>query len=296
MPSNRTVAILEATLVTFLWSSSYIFIKMGLDEISPMTFAAYRYVLASLILLFYALHRHREAFNAIGRKRLALYVVLGFCGYFLAQGLQFYGLFYLEAITVTFILNLTPIFVLIFSMSFLGEFPVKRQVAGMAIALVGVLVFFQGQGLQFDQKLGIALTLISGIGWASYMVLTRSVVKASEDDLLVMTSLSMLSGSLMLMFGATVSGGISPPSFNGMMIIMWLAVANTAFAFFLWNHALGTLKAYEQSILQNTMLIQISVLAILFLNESLNLQKTIGVSIVFFGVLLVMLNKKKKRG
>lgn len=295
MLSGRKNAILEASLVTFFWSSSFIFIKIGLDEISPMTFAAYRYVLASLILLSFSLCRYKDAFMDLDNKRLILYVILGFCGYFLAQGLQFYGLYYLEAITVTFILNLTPIFVLLFSISFLGEFPRKRQLAGMALALAGVMVFFKGQGLEFNQRLGVTLTLISGIGWACYMVLTRYILKGSDEDLVVMTSISMFSGALMLLFGAIVSGGISPPSVNGAMIIVWLALANTALAFFLWNRALGTLRAYEQSILQNTMLIQISIMAMVFLEESLSQQKAIGIAIVFFGVLLVVINNKKKK-
>jgi drug/metabolite transporter (DMT)-like permease len=79
------------------------------------------------------------------------------------------------------------------------------------------------------------------------------------------------------------------------MIIIWLSIVNTALAFFLWNHALKTLKAIEQSILQNSMLIQIAILAFVFLQEQITAQKIIGMIIVFSGVLIVQLRSKKEK-
>jgi len=89
--------------------------------------------------------------------------------------------------------------------------------------------------------------------------------------------------------------GLDVPTAEGSLIIIWLAVANTALAFFLWNRALVNLKAYEQSILQNTMLIQISVLAMVFLGERISLIKLLGICMVFFGVLIVVLKEKRDK-
>ncbi|HDD69471.1 MAG TPA: hypothetical protein ENG61_03835 [Candidatus Korarchaeota archaeon] len=44
-------------------------------------------------------------------------------------------------------------------------------------------------------------------------------------------------------------------------------MVNTALAFILWVHSLEELKAFETSVLQNTMLIQIILLSMLFLGE-----------------------------
>jgi len=41
----------EALLATFLWPASYILIKIGLRELNPIAFAAYRYTLASIVLI-----------------------------------------------------------------------------------------------------------------------------------------------------------------------------------------------------------------------------------------------------
>jgi drug/metabolite transporter (DMT)-like permease len=42
------------------------------------------------------------------------------------------------------------------------------------------------------------------------------------------------------------------------LIIGWLSVINTAFAFTLWNHTLRTLTAVESSVMNNTVLVQIA--------------------------------------
>ena len=51
MFSSHTMALLQALLVTFIWSLSWVFIKIGLQGIPPITFAGLRYVLAFTCLL-----------------------------------------------------------------------------------------------------------------------------------------------------------------------------------------------------------------------------------------------------
>jgi drug/metabolite transporter (DMT)-like permease len=53
MPRAQAAAIAQALLVTFLWSTSWVLIKVGLSdlELPPLSFAGLRYLLAALILL-----------------------------------------------------------------------------------------------------------------------------------------------------------------------------------------------------------------------------------------------------
>jgi len=128
----RILSLLEASLVTFLWSSSYVLIRIGLEEINPLAFAAYRYSLASLILLFpFYLQFRKRRTRKFNLSRIGIFLVLGFTGYFIAQGFQFLGLFFLNTVTVTFILNLTPLFVLALSVLFLNEWPTTVQLFGI---------------------------------------------------------------------------------------------------------------------------------------------------------------------
>jgi drug/metabolite transporter (DMT)-like permease len=71
-------------------------------------------------------------------------------------------------------------------------------------------------------------------------------------------------------------------------------VVNTAFAFTLWNLTLRTLSATESSIINNAMLIQIPILAVLFLGESLTWRELIGLIVAGIGILLVQLGRRKQ--
>lgn len=64
-------------------------------------------------------------------------IIAGVCRYTIAQGLQVVGLFYLPAVTTGFLLNFTPIFVLLFGTLFLGEKVSKIQLIGLIIAIAG---------------------------------------------------------------------------------------------------------------------------------------------------------------
>ena len=79
------------------------------------------------------------------------------------------------------------------------------------------------------------------------------------------------------------------PDLQGWLIIGWLAVVNTAFAFTLWNHTLRTLTAVESSVVNNTMTIQIAVLAIVFLGERLGPLQLAGLLLAAAGAAVVQL-------
>jgi drug/metabolite transporter (DMT)-like permease len=293
--NKHMLSLIEASLVTFLWSSSYILIRIGLEEINPLAFAAYRYFFASLILLFPFYHQFRKRKTSrFNLSRIGMFLVLGFTGYFIAQGFQFLGLFFLNSVTVTFILNLTPLFVL-GSVFFLNERPSSVQLIGIILTLFGVIIFFYDALADVGMVTGVLVTLISGVGWALYMIISRHYLAKDNESVITLTSISMLFGALMLICATGLTGNIVNISLNGWMIILWLSIVNTAVAFFLWNHALRTLKAIEQSILQNSMLIQIAILAFVFLQEPINTQKIIGMIIVFSGVLIVQLRGKKEK-
>ena len=100
-------------------------------------------------------------------------------------------------------------------------------------------------------------------------------------------------GALTLLGSGLLIQGLPPISLKSWGIIAWLAVVNTAFAFTLWNKTLQTLAAVESSIINNTMLIQIAVLAWIFLVERITLQEMGGLLLVTLGILVVQITGHK---
>lgn len=292
MDKGRLGALLEALLVTFLWSTSYVLTKIGLAEISPLLLVSLRYTVASLVLVPVALvlGEHKK----LDRRAAVKLVFLGISGYSVAQGLQCLGLYHLPAVTVTFILNFTPVMVLLLGLVFLKTPPTPRQVAGVVLVIAGAYVYFGG--VPGDSLTGVTITLVSGLGWAAYLVAGRAFFKPGDISPLGLSAFAMGVGTVFIAGSAWVYEGFTWLSLGGWGIVLWLGVVNTAAAFFLWNHALQRVDAFEISILQNTMLIQIAVLSAIFLGETLTATKLLGMAVVLVGVLIVQLSGLRDAG
>lgn len=160
------------------------------------------------------------------------------------------------------------------------------------IVMVGAYLFFI-DSLVNSSFIGILIALLSSLGWAAYLVASRLLLIKDKVKPLELTAFSMSFGTLLMTVETYSLERFPIVSTSGWGIIIWLGVVNTAVAFFMWNHALQKLEAFEISILQNTMLIQITLLSWFFLGENLTLIKVISMALVFGGVLFVQLKKTK---
>ncbi len=286
--SPRLRAILQALLVTFLWSTSWIFIKRTLDEVPALTFAGLRYTIAFLILLP-ALWLRRPEIRALSAKEWKLLILLGIVFYPLTQGGQFLALSYLDAISLSLLFNFIPLLVAMFSIIALGEIPSRLQWIGIAIFLFGVMLYFFPISFTNGRGTGLLFAAINVVGAATASVLGRKINREGTISPLIVTGVSMGIGSFLLLGTGVAVQGLPPISLSAWAVIGWLAVVNTAFAFILWNSSLQILSAVESSIINNMMLVQIAVLAWLFLGEQPTARGLVGLAVAVVGVLLVNL-------
>lgn len=294
--SSRVAAILQALFVTFLWSTSWVLIKIGLEEIPALTFAGLRYFLAFLCLLPFAIRGSRRVtLTQLSRRDWLRLMLLGLLMYAVTQGAQFLGLVYLPAITASLLLSVTPVVVAVLGIPLLKERPTGLQWIGVGLFLLGAGVYFYPVSLPAAQLLGIIIIMIGVFGNAGASLLGRSVNRAGDIPALTVTVVSMGVGSILLLVAGILVQGLPALGVQSWLIIAWLAVVNTAFAFTLWNHTLRTLPAMESSIINNTMLIQIAVLAWVFLGERLTLQEVAGLGVAAVGALLVQLRRARMK-
>ncbi len=284
--SPRLQALLQALFVTFLWSTSWVLIKRALDEIPPLTFAGLRYTTAVLILLP-GLWKQKAAIRALSARDWGLLAGLGLVFYTMTQGGQFLTLNHLEAVTFSLLLNFTTVLVALMGVFTLREVPSRWQWAGMVIFLAGALVYFYPVSMPAGQALGFSLAGFTVCANAAAALLGRAVNRKQTIPPTVVTVISMGIGALFLLGIGLGVQGLPPLSRSGWAVIGWLAVVNTALAFTLWNSSLRILSATESSIINNTMLVQIAVLAWLFLGERLSLGNVAGLILAALGALLV---------
>jgi drug/metabolite transporter (DMT)-like permease len=292
--SSRLAAILQAVFVTFLWSTSWVLIKIGLrGDLPTITFASLRYGLATLCLAPFVLlnQDHRAALRNISRRDWIRLTLLGIVFYTITQGAQYVSLAYLPAVVVNLLLNLTPIFVGVIAIFALKEPPTILHWTGIALAALGTGVYFLPFTVPSAAFVGLAVAVVG--------VLANSVAalqgRQANRDLflppLLVTFVSMGIGAvLMLGIGLAVQGS-GKPTLLDWGIIARLAVVNTAFAFTLWNNTLRTLSAVESSILNSLMMPQIAILAVVFLGEGLTIKEIVGLILIFAGVIVVQLKR-----
>jgi drug/metabolite transporter (DMT)-like permease len=288
----RLLAILQALFVTFLWSTSWVLIKIGLQDIPPLTFAGLRYILAFFCLLpLLARSSSLVSLRKLNRRRWFELVALGLLFYAVTQGTSFLSLAYLPAMSVSLLWNLTTVTVAFMGIWLLAEPLSSLQWGGVFLNLVGIVIYFHPPSFPGAQLLGLIAALVGVLANAGSSILGRAVNRRSDIEPLLVTGVSMGVGALVLLTTGVAIQGLPPLSVQHWLIIGWLAVVNTAFAFTLWNRTLRTLTAVESSIINSTMLAQIAVLAWLFLGESLTWQRAVGLVLAGLGTVLVQLRR-----
>ncbi len=294
--SPHTRAVLQALFVTLLWSSSWVLIKQGLEDIPALTFAGLRYVLATICLLPLAIRRGAlRDLRHLPRREWAELIAFGLIFYTVTQGSQFLGLERLPAVTTSLLLSFSPVMVALLGIALLGEGITRAQWGGIALYLAGVLVYFYPVQIPAREVVGIAIVLVGVLSNAAGTVMGRGINRRRTLSPLAVTVASMGIGSVVMLAAGIVTQGMPVLSVQNWAIIVWLAVVNTAVAFTLWNLTQSTLSAIETSIINNTMLIRIAILAWIFLGERLGARAILGLALAATGTLIVQLRRSNKR-
>lgn len=289
-------AVATALLVTFLWSTSFVIIKIGLAEIPPLTFAGLRYFIAFLALLPLMFRQGRiKQVKELDKKNWKKLILLGFTFYTFTQGAQFLGLSLLPAVTVSLLLNFTPVIVAVMGIFLINEKPTILQWLGSFLFIAGVLIYFYPVILNENQTLGLIIMGFGILANASAAVVGRDINRSLNLSPVTITVVSMGMGSITLLISGIVIQGLPAISLTNIFYLLWLALINTAFAFTLWNLTLRTLTAMESSIINGTMLIQIAILAWIFLGEPISAKEGMGMVVATGGAVLVQIKLKRKK-
>jgi probable blue pigment (indigoidine) exporter len=245
---------------------------------------------AFLFLLGYALlvDRRRPV-----RLAWVTLLVIGVFNYGVSQGLQYSAMRTLPVATIALLFCLLPPIQAVADTVWLGEPPTFVELLGAAVTLGGVALFLPwGSSIDWGGLLLMGGTLVTvTIG----TTLSRKVAREGSTPTLHLTLVSIGAGALsVLPVGLTVEPAPRFPPFV-VGTILWLALANTAVAWSLWNHALRTLTAFEANIVANTTVFQVGVLGWIFLGEPLSGRQILAMIVAFSGVLLAQLPALRAR-
>jgi drug/metabolite transporter (DMT)-like permease len=293
---ERLIAAGETLLVTFLWATSWVLIKVGLNDLDlrPVSFAGLRYVLAALILAplgWRAIRAvHLRGDHGLDLRLVGRVAVLGLFLYAIAQGAQFWALGVLPAATVSLVLSTIPIWVGTLAWARREEAPSRWQVVGIGVLVAGVALYFGGVDLGTSGLIGLVAAALCALSSTVGQHLSRDLnrdVQARLGGPIGLTALSMAFGSVLLLAVGVALEGFPRLDVDGWLIVGWLAAVNTAFAFTLYNRTLRVLTAVESSVIVNLLLVMVAAMAWVFLGETLDLRQIVGLALATAGVLIV---------
>ncbi|MCJ7520274.1 MAG: DMT family transporter [Anaerolineaceae bacterium] len=279
-----------ALMVTFLWATSWVLVKLGLGDLPPVTFAGLRYFLAFLILLPFAFSgQKRQEIKALTSFEWRNLVLLGLVYYTINQGAIFAALALLPAMAVSLILTFTSMVTAGIAIRTLGEKATWMQWVGILLNLTGAFLYFYPVDLLKHQWLGILLAFIGMLASSVSTVIGRKINRSGKISSVVITTISMGIGSIALLAAGLLTEKFPVFSAKDLLLLVVLAVVNTALAFTLWNKALQQLEAIEASVINNLVAFQIAVLAWVFLGERLSVPGIIGILLAVSGAILVQI-------
>jgi drug/metabolite transporter (DMT)-like permease len=158
------------TLPPLMWAGNAIVGRLMAGQVPPMTLNLLRWLLTAVILLPLA-WRALQPWSRIS-ARWPYLAAIGLLGVGLYNALQYLALVTSTPLNVTLVASSMPVWMLAVGALFFGEHPTRRQLAGAAIGLVGVLLVI-GRGswetlAQVRFVPGDLYIIAAAIGWAFY--------------------------------------------------------------------------------------------------------------------------------
>jgi O-acetylserine/cysteine efflux transporter len=229
--------ILLAVSVAVVWGLTFIAIKVGVGETSPLMLSALRFLFAAIPFVFFVKPPKARALT------VALYGLVIGVGQF---GVLFIAIH--EGVPVglaSLVVQAQAFFTIALAWIFMGERPRRVQLLGAGITLAGMAVIGSARlaGASFGPFL---LVILASFFWAAGNVAAKT---AGKVDMLAFTVWSSLIPPLPLFLLSLAVDGPEPlaalahPSLKLIMSVLVLAYAGTVFGYGLWAWLLSHYSA-----------------------------------------------------
>jgi drug/metabolite transporter (DMT)-like permease len=277
-------------LLCAIWGSTWLFIKIGLDDLPPISFAGMRFVLASLILVALIVARR----TPLPRRRSDWTLILGtgLLAFTLNYGLLFWGEQHVSSGLAALLQATIPVFGLAFAHLYLpGERMTILKVAGVLLGVVGVGVIVSNQ-LRVAGSLALwgSLAIVAGgvcMAYANVLVKARG----GQLDTAVMAAGQMICGLVpLVVVGWAVEG--SPLNFHwtgrAVTSLLYLAVVGSVVAFLLYYWLVRNMDVTTTMLIALVTPLVAVLLGLAVLDERLTWRTLAGGALILSGISTVV--------
>lgn len=276
-------------ILSLIWGSTWLFIKLGLENLPPITFAGIRFVIACAIL--FVLIRARGIAlpdNSRDWGLLALTGVLSFC---LNYGLVFWGEQYISSGLAAVLQATLPAFGLVIAHFHLpGERMTWSKIFGVVLGFSGVAVVFSNQlAIAGGKALAGSIALVLSAFFAAYSnVLVKAYGRKLEPAIL--SGGQMFFGLIpLLLIGIPLEG--NPFRFHwtpmALVALLYLAVVGSVIAFMLYYWLVHNMDVTKTMLISLVTPVVAVVLGMVVLGEDLSWRTVAGGIMIMVGVRFV---------
>jgi drug/metabolite transporter (DMT)-like permease len=278
-------------LLGLIWGSSFLWIKIGVEEMDPATLVAYRISLGALAMLIYARVTGEKLPRTL--RELLPMAALGMIATALPFFLITWGEQYIDSGTAAVLNSLTPIFSLILAGTILHTESVSF------VRILGLVTGFAGAALLASREFalrgdalalfGVAAVTVAAISYAGGASVSKAMVHGTPRNVVAAGNLTF--GAIYIWIFALVSGAnpAFPRQADSIIALLWLGLLGSFLAFVLLYFLIAHLDATIASMVTYLFPVVGVTLGVIFLDELLDARLAIGTGLVVVGIVVVSL-------
>jgi len=279
-----------------IWGSTWLFIKLGLEDLPPLTFAGIRFVIACLLL--FAFIRFRGVKLPTSKDDWLLLAITGVLSFTLNYGLLFWGEQFISSGLAAVLQATIPAFGLVIAHFYLpGERMTWARIFGVALGVCGVGIVFSNQlALSGGKALAGCVALVFSSFFVAYSnVLVKARGKNLEPS--VIAAGQMFFGMIpLLLIGIPLEG--NPLKFHwtvmAVVAMFYLAIVGSVLAFLLYYWLVHNMDVTKSMLIALVTPVVAVVLGMIVLREQLNWRTLAGGATIMLGIAFIVVAKARK--
>jgi drug/metabolite transporter (DMT)-like permease len=268
-----------------IWSSTWVAIKIGLEDCPPLLGAGIRFAFAGLVLLAFAAVRGRSL-RTDGR----LAATLALMPFALAYGLVYWGEQHIPSGLAAVLFGVLPLYTAFLGAVLLPDQPLRaRLVAGILIAIGGLALAFAESAASGDPELALAGAAALAVAPLGASVGNISLkLRAGELDAVTLNGWGMLGGGMLLLAasGLGESWGEAAWTAESVGSIAYLALIGSAVPFVALTVLLRHISAQAMSFLAMLLPFGALLFGAALYSEAITLRALGGAALVAVGLLI----------
>ena len=278
-------------ILSAIWGSAFIAIKVSLEYFAPVSVASYRLIIASIFLLiFYIIGQYK---TLLSKKDLLMLIFVGVVGNFLPFYLISWSEQFIQSSTAGILMGIGPILTLVLSHFLTKDDKINSvKLISIIVGFIGVLFIFEIDSLfSFQssnsiQLISIFLIIIAALGYMISNIVAYNTLK--HIDSFSITFFATLFGALISIPFLIFSEFNQPSYFSikSILPILYLGIFPTALAFQLRYHITKTSGPVFLSYVAYLIPIFALIWGFILLSEKIYFSSIVGITLILIGVFI----------